>query len=85
MYICDTVCIYIYVVLFLIHPSFFAAIGFALLARLPVIFGLYSSFVPPLVYAILGSSRHISVGEYVESDVSFLGHCIIHPSPEQHQ
>ena len=64
-YVYVTLCVYTYVVLFLCSH------WVALLARLPVVFGLYSSFVPPLVYAILGSSRHISVGEYVESDVSY--------------
>ncbi|XP_076951240.1 putative sulfate transporter 3.3 [Bidens hawaiensis] len=37
-------------------------ISYAKLATLPPIVGLYSSFVPPLVYAVLGSSRHLSVG-----------------------
>ena len=38
-------------------------IGFALLASLPPVFGLYSSFVPVLLYSFLGTSKHISVGE----------------------
>jgi len=38
-------------------------IGFALLAQLPVVNGLYSSFVPVIVYSIFGTSRHISVGK----------------------
>ena len=37
-------------------------IGFALLANLPPVYGLYSSFIPVIVYSFFGSSRHISVG-----------------------
>ncbi|KAL9272695.1 hypothetical protein AKJ16_DCAP19737 [Drosera capensis] len=37
-------------------------ISYAKLANLPPIIGLYSSFVPPLLYAALGSSRHLAVG-----------------------
>ncbi|RDX79267.1 putative sulfate transporter 3.4 [Mucuna pruriens] len=37
-------------------------ISYAKLANLPPILGLYSSFVPPLIYSLLGSSRHIGVG-----------------------
>uniref|UniRef100_A0A7N0ZTU7 STAS domain-containing protein n=1 Tax=Kalanchoe fedtschenkoi TaxID=63787 RepID=A0A7N0ZTU7_KALFE len=37
-------------------------ISYAKLAGLPPIIGLYSSFVPPLIYAVLGSSRHLGVG-----------------------
>ncbi|KAJ3704729.1 hypothetical protein LUZ61_008434 [Rhynchospora tenuis] len=37
-------------------------ISYAKLASLPPIIGLYSSFVPPLVYAVLGSSRDLAVG-----------------------
>ncbi|KAF8027537.1 hypothetical protein BT93_E0442 [Corymbia citriodora subsp. variegata] len=37
-------------------------ISYAKLANLPPIVGLYSSFVPPLIYSILGSSRHLAVG-----------------------
>ncbi|XP_058780522.1 probable sulfate transporter 3.4 [Vicia villosa] len=37
-------------------------ISYAKLANLPPIIGLYSSFVPPLIYALLGSSRHVGVG-----------------------
>ncbi|CAI0465811.1 unnamed protein product [Linum tenue] len=37
-------------------------ISYAQLASLPPIVGLYSSFVPPLVYAMLGSSRDVAVG-----------------------
>ncbi|XP_027359356.1 probable sulfate transporter 3.5 [Abrus precatorius] len=37
-------------------------ISYAKLANLPPLIGLYSSFVPPLVYAVFGSSRHMAVG-----------------------
>ncbi|KAM6563335.1 hypothetical protein CsatB_023333 [Cannabis sativa] len=37
-------------------------IGYAKLANLPPQNGLYSSFVPPLVYAFMGSSRDIAIG-----------------------
>ncbi|KAL6586158.1 putative sulfate transporter 3.5 [Orobanche minor] len=37
-------------------------ISYANLAKLPPIIGLYSSFVPPLVYAVFGSSNHLAVG-----------------------
>ncbi|KQK19909.1 probable sulfate transporter 3.4 [Brachypodium distachyon] len=37
-------------------------ISYAKLANLPPIIGLYSSFVPPLIYALLGSSRDLAVG-----------------------
>ncbi|KAK4767268.1 hypothetical protein SAY86_015018 [Trapa natans] len=37
-------------------------ISYANLASLPPIIGLYSSFVPPLIYAMLGSSRDLAVG-----------------------
>uniref|UniRef100_M4F593 STAS domain-containing protein n=1 Tax=Brassica campestris TaxID=3711 RepID=M4F593_BRACM len=37
-------------------------ISYAQLANLPPILGLYSSFVPPMVYAIMGSSKDLAVG-----------------------
>ncbi|KAL4195446.1 hypothetical protein AMTRI_Chr05g64660 [Amborella trichopoda] len=37
-------------------------ISYAKLANLPPIIGLYSSFVPPLIYAVLGSSKDLAVG-----------------------
>ncbi|XP_054806305.1 probable sulfate transporter 3.5 [Prosopis cineraria] len=37
-------------------------ISYAKLAGIPPIIGLYCSFVPPLVYAVFGSSRHMAVG-----------------------
>ncbi|XVE66519.1 hypothetical protein DITRI_Ditri08aG0085800 [Diplodiscus trichospermus] len=37
-------------------------IGYAKLANLDPEYGLYTSFVPPLVYAFMGSSRDIAIG-----------------------
>ncbi|KAE9605898.1 putative SLC26A/SulP transporter [Lupinus albus] len=37
-------------------------IGYAKLANLAPQYGLYSSFVPPLIYAVMGSSRDIAIG-----------------------
>lgn len=38
------------------------AMAYALLAGLPPVVGLYASVVPPLVYALTGSSRELAVG-----------------------
>ncbi|KAH7281758.1 hypothetical protein KP509_36G062100 [Ceratopteris richardii] len=37
-------------------------IGYSKLAGLPPIYGLFTSFVPPLIYALLGVSREIAIG-----------------------
>ncbi|CAL5189374.1 unnamed protein product [Lathyrus oleraceus] len=37
-------------------------IGYSKLANLSPQYGLYSSFVPPLIYAVMGSSRDIAIG-----------------------
>jgi SulP family sulfate permease len=39
-----------------------AALAYAQLAGLPAVYGLYASLIPPLLYAVLGTSRQLQVG-----------------------
>ncbi|KAG8439914.1 hypothetical protein GDO86_005906 [Hymenochirus boettgeri] len=58
-------------------------LAFALLAAVPVQYGLYSSFFPALTYFILGTSRHLSVGPFpVVSLMS--GMFVLSMTPDEH-
>ncbi|KAI3524583.1 hypothetical protein L1887_03242 [Cichorium endivia] len=44
-------------------------ISYAKLANIPAVIGLYSSFVPPLIYAVFGSSKYLAVGTVASSSL----------------
>ncbi|KAG8635802.1 hypothetical protein MANES_16G070100v8 [Manihot esculenta] len=50
-------------------------ISYAKLGSIPPIIGLYSSFVPPLIYAVFGNSKHLAVGTVAACSL-IIGHTI---------
>jgi SulP family sulfate permease len=49
------------------------AMGYALLAGLPPIHGLYASVAPLILYAVLGTSRHLAVGPVAMDSILVAG------------
>lgn len=44
--------------------SWFVGMGYALLANMPAIMGIYTAFFPVLAFFLFGTSRHNSMGEF---------------------
>jgi sulfate transporter 4 len=55
--------------------------SYAVLAGLPPVYGLYGAFVPVLVYALFGSSKHLAVGPVAVTSL-LLGTAIHRMYPE---
>ena len=46
--------------------------AYAMLAGMPPIYGLYAGLIPPVIYALFGSSPHLSVGPVAISSILLL-------------
>ena len=59
------------------------SMGYCLIANVPPVHGLYTAFFPPLVYAILGTSRHSAVGAFALVSGVMTGHLVNTVTEEQ--
>ncbi|XP_062054901.1 pendrin [Lepus europaeus] len=57
--------------------------AYALLAAVPLGYGLYSAFFPILTYFIFGTSRHISVGPFPVVSL-MVGSVVLNMAPDEH-
>lgn len=48
----------------------FLGLAYSLIIGLPPIFGIYTGIVAPLIYAILGTSRHASTGFFMRRNIN---------------
>ena len=45
------------------HHFHFTGLAYAMLAQIDAISGIYTAFFPVIIYIVLGTSRHVSMGK----------------------